>query len=325
MIVVRSTPEKLKEFEGLIGARLFFSDQAVDADHPLKDNDQQIAEVVVVPGSALDGRTLKGARFTDRYQLLVLALHRANRWKNQAGSRHTEEQPLKSGDVILVQGARESIKRLKASRNVMVLDASTDLARSSKAYVALAIMLFIVLTAASGLLAIEISALSGVFMLLASGCLRWRDVTRALSTRVILVIVTSLAMGNALLQTGGAGYLASQYVGLTDGWSPVAILSGLMLVMAVLTNVVSNNAAAVIGTPIAVGIANQLGLSAEAFVLAVLFGANMSFATPMAYQTNLLIMNAGNYRFFDFVKIGVPLTLLMWVVLSAVLPWIYGF
>jgi di/tricarboxylate transporter len=324
-IIARDTPDNLKEFESLIGAHLFARDEPVDDDHPLKDNNQQIAEVVVVPGSTLDGRTLKSARFSDRYLLLVLALHRANRWRNLPGSSHAEDVKLNSGDVILVQGSRDSINRLKASRNILVLDASTDLQLSSKAPVALAIMLFIILTAASGLLPIEISALAGVLMMLVSGCLRWRDARRALSAPVILIIVTSLAMGNALLQTGGADFLAQRYVDLTYGWSATAILSGLMLLMAILTNVVSNNAAAVIGTPIAVSIAAQLGLSAEAFVLAVLFGANMSFATPMAYQTNLLVMNAGNYRFWDFVKVGVPLTLLMWLVLTVLLPLLYGF
>ena len=324
-IIARDTPENLKEFETLIGAHLFARDEPVDDDNPLKDNNQQIAEVVVVPGSTLDGRTLKETRFSDRYQLLVLALHRANRWRNLPGSSHAEDVKLNSGDVILVQGSRDSIKRLKASRNILVLDASSDLHRTSKAPVALAIMLFIILTAASGMLPIEISALAGVLMMLVSGCLRWRDVRRALSAPVILIIVTSLAMGNALLQTGGADFLAQRYVDLTNGWSATAVLSGLMLLMAILTNVVSNNAAAVIGTPIAVSIAAQLGLSSEAFVLAVLFGANMSFATPMAYQTNLLVMNAGNYRFWDFVKAGVPLTLLMWLVLTALLPLLYGF
>jgi di/tricarboxylate transporter len=93
--------------------------------------------------------------------------------------------------------------------------------------------------------------------------------------------------------------------------------------MAVLTNIVSNNASAVIGTPIAFGISQQLGLPPEPFVLAVIFGANMSFATPMAYQTNLLVMNAGNYKFSDFLRVGLPLTLLMWVTLSLLLPWLY--
>ncbi len=324
-IVARDTPDNLKSFEDLIGARLYANDVLVDDDHPLMDDNQQIAEVVVIPGSTLERRTLNTVRFTDRYHLLVLALHRANRWKKLPDRQPVEDVQLQSGDVILVQGARLSLQRLKASRNLLVLDASTDLARSDKAWLALSIMVYIILTAATGMLPIEISALSGVFMMLFSGCLRWRDARSALSTPVILIIVTSLAMGNALLVTGGADYLARLYVELTTGWSGTAILSGLMLFMAILTNIVSNNAAAVIGTPIAVSIAHQLGLNAEAFVLAVIFGANMSFSTPMAYQTNLLVMNAGNYRFRDFVRVGVPLTLLMWVTLTALLPWLYGF
>jgi di/tricarboxylate transporter len=115
------------------------------------------------------------------------------------------------------------------------------------------------------------------------------------------------------------------FLAVTDGSSPAILLSGLMLVMAVMTNIVSNNAAAVIGTPIAVNIARQLGLPPEPFVLAVLFGANMSYVTPMAYKTNLLVMNAGGYRFMGFVKIGLPLTAIVWLVLSFLLPKMYGF
>ena len=189
---------------------------------------------------------------------------------------------------------------------------------------ALAIMLFVIISAATGFLPIAVSALGGVILMLFSGCLKWYDATRALSAPVILVIVSSLALGAAMVETGGTVYLAQLYVAVTQGLSPVLILSGLLLMMAILTNVVSNNAAAVIGTPIAIGIAQQLGQPAEPFVLAVIFGANMSFATPMAYQTNLLVMNAGNYTFGDFVRVGLPLVILMWIVLSLLLPWLYG-
>jgi len=145
----------------------------------------------------------------------------------------------------------------------------------------------------------------------------------ALNPAVILIVVASLALGAALLRSGGADYLAQLFLALTAGASPALLLSGLMLVMAVLTNIISNNAAAVIGTPIAVGIAGSLALPAEPFVLAVLFGANMSYATPMAYKTNLLVMNAGGYRFSDFVRVGVPLTLIVWLCLSWLLPTLY--
>ncbi len=146
----------------------------------------------------------------------------------------------------------------------------------------------------------------------------------ALSVPVILIVVASLALGVALMKTGGADYLAQLFVAATFEASPSVVLSGLILLMAVLTNIVSNNAAAVIGTPIAVSIATQLGLPPEPFVLGVLFGANMSYATPMAYKTNLLVMNAGGYSFGDFVRIGVPLTVIMWLAFSWLLPSLYG-
>ncbi len=323
-IMVKSTRENLKEFETLLGASLFSDNEPVDEDHPLRDSTQQIAEVVVVPGSALDGRTLNNARFKDRYQLMVLALYRSTKWANQPGTEHADDTRLHSGDVLLVQGAVKTIRRLKSSRNLLVLDAKSALPISSKAPIAMLIMLYIIITAALGLLPIAVSALSGVLFMLFTGCLKWYDATRALSAPVILIIVSSLALGNALVETGGATYLAQTYVAVTTGLSPVIILSGLLLVMSLLTNVVSNNAAAVIGTPIALGISQQLGQPAEPFILAVVFGANMSFATPMAYQTNLLVMNAGNYTFGDFVRVGLPLVLLMWVTLSLLLPWFYG-
>ena len=323
-LLLRDTPDKLMEFEKILGGTLCSGDVPVDKDHPLNEINQEIAEVVVVPGSTLDGTTLSQVRFSDRYHLLVLALHRANLWKNSPESKHASDVLLKPGDVILIQGARERIKNLKMSRNLLVLDARLSLPHSIKAPIALIIMSFIVLSAALGLLPISVSASCGVLLMLLSGCLRWRDATRALSAPVILIIVTSLAMGMALVQTGGAEFLAQYYVQATQGSSPSVIISGLLLLMAILTNIISNNAAAVIGTPIAMSIAHQLGLPPEPFVLAVLFGANMSFATPIAYQTNLLVMNAGNYSFGDFIRVGGPLTLILWALFSFLLPWIYN-
>lgn len=185
-------------------------------------------------------------------------------------------------------------------------------------------MAAIVVTAALGILPIAISAPCGVLAMILTGCMSWRDATKALSAQVILIVASSLALGVALLRTGGADYLARLFVSMTTGASPAFVISGLMLLMGVLSNIVSNNAAAVIGTPIAVSIATQLGQPPEPFVLAVLFGANMSYATPMAYKTNLLVMNAGGYTFFDFVRVGVPLVLIMWATLSWVLPLTYG-
>jgi di/tricarboxylate transporter len=159
--------------------------------------------------------------------------------------------------------------------------------------------------------------------MLTLGCLNWRDAAGALSTPVIMIIVTSLALGKALIGTGMADYLAISFVGLVAGMPIPFILSAFILIMTLLTNVVSNNAAAVIGTPIAIAIAQQLGVNPEPFVLAVLFGANMSFATPFGYQTNLLILSAGGYKFSDFMRVGIPLIIIMWIGFSIILPILY--
>jgi di/tricarboxylate transporter len=174
--------------------------------------------------------------------------------------------------------------------------------------------------AATGLLPISVSALLGTGLVLITGCLNWRDAAGSLSTPVIMIIVASLALGLALSATGAADYLARLLVAATAGLAPVYVMSGLMLLMAVLSNVVSHNAAAVIGTPIAIGIAEQLGSPPETFVLAVMFGANMGYATPIGYQTNVLILNAGGYKFVDFMRVGVPLTIIMWLAFSFLLP-----
>ncbi|MES9831596.1 MAG: SLC13 family permease [Candidatus Thiodiazotropha sp. DIVDIV] len=321
-LLVHDTPSRLKEFEQSLGATLYSGGEEVSDDHPLRAEDQQLAEAIVFRGSPLQNRTLNEIRFAESYQLVVLAVHRANE-RIKSMPQGLGNLNLRVGDVLLVQGKREQIRELKQQSIVMVLDATTDLPHTRKAPFSLAIMFGIILFAASGILPIAVSALSGVLLMLLCGCLTWRDISRALNAQVVLIIVASLALGNALLMTGGSEFLANSFVSLTEGATPAVILSSLMLLMALLTNVVSNNAAAVIGTPVAIGIAESLNLPAEPFVLAVLFGANMSYATPMAYQTNLLVMSAGNYTFSDFVRVGIPLILIMWLAFSWLLAIFY--
>lgn len=320
-IRVSDTAENLKDYEKSLGAKLFVGKHQVDDDHPLVAEDQQLAEVIVVPGSPLAGSTLKNVRFIDQYKLVAVALHREG--KEIDLYKKLGSVSLHVGDILLVQGARDKIVEMKKKGDLLVLDATTDLPHTNKAPIALATMAVVVGLAAFGILPIAISALLGVMLLLVSRCLDWSDAGRALSTQVILIVVASLALGEALMKTGGADYLAQLFLFFTKGLPAPVILSALMLLLAILTNIVSNNAAAVIGTPIAISVASQLGLPAEPFVIAVLFGANFSYATPMAYKTNLLVMNAGGYHFADFLKIGIPLALTLWLTLSLFIPYYY--
>lgn len=323
MLVVEDTPENLKSFETILGAVLYTSLGAVDEVHPLMEKEQQIAEVIISQGSRLNNTTLSQTRFLQRHKLVALALHRPGK-KTETIFKGMADITLKVGDVLLIQGKSEHILELKKSRELLVLDATVDLPHSKQAPWAFFIMFGIVAASALGILPIAISATLGVFLMFITRCINWKDASNALNTQVILIVVASLALGQALLKTGAASYLAHLFISATEGSSPTFMLSGLMLLMAIMTNIVSNNAAAVIGTPIAIGIAQQLNLPAEPFVLAVLFGANMSYATPMAYKTNLLVMTAGGYTFNDFLKIGIPLIIIMWIALSWILTIMYS-
>jgi len=324
-LFVRDSPENLKRFESLLGATLYnISDSAhpIDEHTPLKAEGQHLAELVVTRGSPLHLRNLAAARFGASTGLLPLAIHRARAPSSQvAGDLNSIR--LRVGDVLLVQGSPDAIDTLKSSGDTLVLDGTIELPRAHRAKRALAVMAFVILAAALGIMPISISALIGVGLMLALGCLTWRDAAHSLPTPVIMIIVTSLALGKALVGTGMAEYLAAGFVGIASDLPAPVILSAFLLIMTVLTNIVSNNAAAVIGTPIAIATAQQLGVDPMPFVLAVLFGANMSFATPFGYQTNLLILSAGGYKFSDFIRVGIPLAIIMWIGFSIVLPLLY--
>ena len=324
-LFVKDTPENLKQYETMLGATLYSSadtEHPVDADRPLTAAGQQLAEVVVTRGSPLHFRNLASTRFSSMYGLSPLAIHRARVPSSQI-TTDLNQIRLRAGDVLLVQGTRSAIDKLKAGGSMLVLDGTTDLPHTERAKTALAILAFVILVAAIDLLPISVSAMIGVGLMLATGCLRWRDALSALSTRVILVIVTSLALAKALVGTGMASLLALGFVSAAGDLPVPVVLSSLLLIMILLTNVVPNTAVAIVSTPIALAVAFQLGSDPEPFVLAVLFGASMSFATPFGYQTNLLILSAGGYRFSDFIRVGIPLSIIMWLGYSIILPLLY--
>ncbi len=324
-LFVKDSPENLKHYENVLGATLFnISDveHPINEETPLRAEGQQLAEVVVTRGSPLHLRSLAAAQFTSSYGLMPLALHRARAPSSQV-TGDLNMIRLRAGDVLLVQGSSEAISTLKDSGSMLVLDGTTDLPHTHNAKRALAIMAFVVAAAALGIMPISVSAIVGLGLMIATGCLSWSDASSALSIPVVMIIVTALALGKALMGTGMADYIAFSFVAAASSLSPPMILSAFLLLMTLMTNIVSNNAAAAIGTPIGISIAAQLGASPEPFILAVIFGANMSFATPYGYQTNLLIMSAGGYKFTDFLRVGIPLTVIMWVGFSLVLPALY--
>lgn len=312
---VRDTTENLKRVEQELGLRLH------DVQSESDMAQQVVAEVLLTEQSTLCGKSLRQLHLSDHHGVVAIGLRRSED-PFRRGPR-LSETPLSAGDILLLQGSVGAIDSLRADSGLIVLGGPLELPRVHHSKRALTIMACVILTAALKLAPIAVASLTGVLAMLLSRCIDWRDVTRALNVRVVLLVASSLALGSALIVTGGAEILAQAFARLTSHLAPAVTLSLLMLAVAVVTNFVSNNAAAAVGTPIAVTIASELGVAPEPFVLAVLFGANLSYVTPMAYQTNLLIMSAAGYRFSDFVRGGLPLLVLMWLAYSALLPWFY--
>jgi di/tricarboxylate transporter len=319
-LLVNDTSSSLKEYEYALGATLYDagSVQALSPGlHPLLGEDQQLVEVVITEESPLHRRCLRELRFAERYGVVILAMYRPSDEASLEGE--IQDRELRSGDVLLVQGPPARTAALKGEAGLLVLDGTLDLPRTRKAPVAILIMAMVVLLSAFRVLPIAMSSLLGVLAVLLTGCLRFEGLGRGISAEVVLVVVASLALGRSLTATGGADILAGAFMSVAGGLSPQAVLAAVMVFLGILTNFVSNNAAAAVGTPVALAVAQQIGAPLEPFVLATIVGCNLSFATPMGYQTNVLIMQPGGYVFRDFLRVGGPLVVLMIVAFSIVL------
>ena len=316
-LLVNDTSAYLKEYEQALGATLFDAgsmDSLPPEQHPLTAEDQQLVEGVITEESPLHHGNLREARFAERCGVMILAMYRPSDEDSLEGE--IPDRELRSGDVLLMQGPPERMVALKREPGLLVLDGTLDLPRTRKAPVAILIMAAVVLLAAFRVLPIAMSSLLGVLALILTGCLKFEGLGRGISAEVVLVVVASLALGRSLTATGGADILADAFMSVASGLSTQMVLAAVMVFLGLLTNFVSNNAAAAVGTPVALAIAQQLGAPPEPFVLAAIVGCNLSFATPMGYQTNVLIMQPGGYVFRDFLRVGGPLVLIMIVAFS---------
>ena len=284
-------------------------------------SDLVLAEAMIKPASRMVGQTLELTNFQERSRCNVLGIERRARMLRT----RLHELRLEPGDVLLLVGRQAAIERLRADPDVLPMEwSATDMPLVHKAPLAAAIFAAIVVPAALDLLPIVVTALIGVIALIATGCLNVRQAARAVDRQIVLIIAAAIGLGTALEATGGAAYLAGIVLDATAGAPAAVVLSALFLMVALVTNVLTNNAAAVLFTPVAVNVAVKLGVDPFPFALAVTFGASCSFATPIGYQTNLLVMGPGHYRFRDFILAGSPLVVIVWLAFSLFAPWYYG-
>lgn len=295
----------------------------VKADAARAKEDLVVAELAITADSRMAGRTLPTSGVADLYGIAILGIDFARR-ADRPTTPDAAQTELGEGDVLLAMGTMEQVREFAQGDALLMLDGAQEIPRRAKAVLALAIMFGSVGSASIGLLPIAIAALAGAIIMLVTGCVRFDRVGRALSAKVIVLVAASIAIGRLVLESGAAAWLGD-VLSLGLQFLPAAgVLAAIMLFAASLTNFASNATAATVGTPIAVAIAQQLQLPPEPLVLAVLFGCNLCYATPVAYQTNMLIMAEGRYQFSDYVKTGLPLILLMVVTLSTLLVVNYG-
>ncbi len=283
--------------------------------------DYHLVEAVVAPGSRFAGRTIQLSGIRARYGISVFGVQRKSRMARMPLS----EIRLEPGDTLLLGGNYDQLMQMRGDHDLLLLEHSAEpVPQSRKAMIAISIFLGIILLSAFEILPIVVSAITGAALMLAFGCLTIYQAARAFDRQVFLLVGSSIGLATAMQATGGATLIAESTVSALMGAPIPVVLSLLFLVMVCFTNLLSNNATAVLFMPIAVGIAARLGAPQEAFVSAVIFAANTSFATPIGYQTNLLVMGPGHYGFRDFLKAGLPLAAIIWLTFSLMAPWYYG-
>jgi len=289
-------------------------------DQSNSQKNQIITEVMVTPSSSLVGNTIENVSFRYRYNCFVIGLQR----KSKIITSHMSELALEPGDTLLIQGEKDSIKALRTQSDLLPMEwATSEISSKDISKKSIYIFLSVIFLGAFEILPLVVAALLGVVFMIMFQVLSIRQVIRSVDNNLLLLIVTSLALGSVIQITGTANFLSQSLINFLGESSPLVILLCFYMLVSITTNFISNNACAVLFTPIAIDIAEKINVDPKVFAIALIFAVNTSFVTPLAYQTNLLVMGPGHYKFIDYVKFGFPLTVLCWVVFFITFPLFY--
>ncbi len=281
---------------------------------------QIITEVMVTPSSSLVGNTIENVSFRYRYNCFVIGLQR----KSKIITSHMSELALEPGDTLLIQGEKDSIKALRTQSDLLPMEwATSEISSKDISKKSIYIFLSVILLGAFEVLPLVVASLMGVAFMIMFKVLSIRQVIRSVDNNLLLLIVTSLALGSVIQITGTANFLSQSLIDFLGESSPLILLLCFYMLVSITTNFISNNACAVLFTPIAIDIAEKINVDPKIFAIALIFAVNTSFVTPLAYQTNLLVMGPGHYKFIDYVKFGLPLTVLCWIVFFITFPLFY--
>ena len=317
----RATAKQLAQIQGDPGVRMIHKKSNV-SDPSGSGEEVQTVEAIIGPRSPLIGKSVRESNIRRRYGVVVAAVHR----KGMNLSERYQDMRLHFGDTLLLEGPVRNLGRLNEEGSFLSLNETRIVPPlRAKAGLAVGLLAGVVLISGAGLLPISAAALIGATVAILTGCLDLRGAYRAVEWNVLFLIYGMLGIGIAMGKTGGAEWIAMGVVHAMQGYGPLVMLAALYLLTSILTEMVTNNAVAILLTPIAISIAESLGVDPRPFLVAIMFGASASFVTPIGYQTNTYVYGAGGYRFGDFLKIGIPLNLLLWAVAVLMIPWFWPF
>jgi di/tricarboxylate transporter len=279
-------------------------------------------EAILGPQSSFVGRTLREMNFRQRYGVLIVAVHR----QGVNLQEHFEDVRLAFGDTLLVLGPPENMNRLLEERDFINLTEPRERPlRRHKAPIAIAAILGVMILAALGVLPIVALAILAALVVVLARCVDPPEAYAAVEWKILFIIFGMLGLGRAMEETGAAMLVADKFTLLLQPYGPMVVLCFVYLLTSLLTELITNNAVAILLTPIVLGMAEEMGVDARPFIVAVMFGASASFATPFGYQTNTYVYGAGGYKFSDFLRIGLPLNILLWLAATFLIPLFWSF
>jgi di/tricarboxylate transporter len=320
LLLVKGSPNTLMQLLNDKRVELPLSESGMRFEGPDK---AVVVELIIVPQSSLVGRRLRESHLVRNRDVHVVAVERS-------GLHYTEKQikdiRLKIGDILLVWCLADKLDQLRGNSDwIMVDDVHHEIEHKHKAPLAGVIFGGLVAAAATGLADIMVCAMTGVLLMMLTGCLPMREAYRALQSNVLMLIAGTMALGIAMDKTGASRFYADLFLYVLPKESPALILGGIILLTSFSTQILSNNATAVLLLPIAISAAASLGVDPRPFIIAVCFGASACFASPIGYQTNLLVYGPGGYRFSDYFRLGIPLNVMVLVLGTLLIPVFWPF
>jgi di/tricarboxylate transporter len=323
ILIIRSSREELLQIKAEKGLEILpdvkFNQEYWEQE--LNTGEEKIGEVLILSNSRLIGSTLKDLRFRQRYNATVLAIRRGQELIRE----RLGKVPLRFGDLLLVQGPKQSFLGLQTTRELLVIEQrDVENLRLDKAQIAIAICLGVIGVSAFNIAPILVTALAGVVLMVITGCLKPGEIYGAVRWDVIFLLAGLIPLGTAMENSGASGWLAKPILAFGSNLSGYWILLFFYLATSILTSILSNNAAVLLMIPIGVQVAKSLSLNPLAVMFAVTFAASNSFMTPIGYQTNTMVYSPGGYKFIDFMKLGTPLSILMAIVTPALIILLYG-